>query len=262
MKLKIGQIEFLSSHLIWVVDSCLSVISTLFIYLLFSYTLGINIDGTLMRNMVILSIVTSFLYTRICKTHQGIIRHTTVAELTRLVYAMFLKAVTFLILAHVTLEYVGRFIYTLIFADFICSIFLQMFMRALIVNFYIHVIHFTSKPKYNIFIYGTSRAAVGLANYLRGDDSQYKVKGFLTRNRSESSLRIMGYPILYLNTTEDIEKALKHHKVDTILFANADDLHGNESLTAYSLEHDIALRIAPMVEAGDNSASFQLRNVH
>ena len=174
---------------------------------------------------------------------------------------MFLKAVTFLILAHVTLEYVGRFIYTLIFADFICSIFLQMFMRALIVNFYIHVIHFTSKPKYNIFIYGTSRAAVGLANYLRGDDSQYKVKGFLTRNRSESSLRIMGYPILYLNTTEDIEKALKHHKVDTILFANADDLHGNESLTAYSLEHDIALRIAPMVEAGDNSASFQLRNV-
>lgn len=261
MKLKIGQIEFLSSHLIWVVDSCLSVISTLFIYLLFSYTLGINIDGTLMRNMVILSIVTSFLYTRICKTHQGIIRHTTVAELTRLVYAMFLKAVTFLILAHVTLEYVGRFIYTLIFADFICSIFLQMFMRALIVNFYIHVIHFTSKPKYNIFIYGTSRAAVGLANYLRGDDSQYKVKGFLTRNRSESSLRIMGYPILYLNTTEDIEKALKHHKVDTILFANADDLHGNESLTAYSLEHDIALRIAPMVEAGDNSASFQLRNV-
>ena len=261
MKLKIGQIEFLSSHLIWVVDSCLSVISTLFIYLLFSYTLGINLDGTLMRNMVILSIVTSFLYTRICKTHQGIIRHTTVAELTRLVYAMFLKAVTFLILAHVTLEYVGRFIYTLIFADFICSIFLQMFMRALIVNFYIHVIHFTSKPKYNIFIYGTSRAAVGLANYLRGDDSQYKVKGFLTRNRSESSLRIMGYPILYLNTTEDIEKALKHHKVDTILFANADDLHGNESLTAYSLEHDIALRIAPMVEAGDNSASFQLRNV-
>ena len=261
MKLKIGQIEFLSSHLIWVVDSCLSVISTLFIYLLFSYTLGINIDGTLMRNMVILSIVTSFLYTRICKTHQGIIRHTTVAELTRLVYAMFLKAVTFLILAHITLEYVGRFIYTLIFADFICSIFLQMFMRALIVNFYIHVIHFTSKPKYNIFIYGTSRAAVGLANYLRGDDSQYKVKGFLTRNRSESSLRIMGYPILYLNTTEDIEKALKHHKVDTILFANADDLHGNESLTAYSLEHDIALRIAPMVEAGDNSASFQLRNV-
>ena len=60
MKLKIGQIEFLSSHLIWVVDSCLSVISTLFIYLLFSYTLGINIDGTLMRNMVILSIVTNF----------------------------------------------------------------------------------------------------------------------------------------------------------------------------------------------------------
>ena len=261
MKLKIGQIEFLSSHLIWVVDSCLSIISTLFIYLLFSYTLGINIDTVLMRNMVILSIVTSFLYTRLCKTHLGIIRHTTVAELSRLVYAMFLKSLTFLILAYITLDYVGRFIYTLIFADFICSIFLQMFMRTMIVNFYIHVVHFTSKPKEQVFIYGTSQAAVGLANYLRGDDSQYKVKGFLTRNKGEKSLRILGSPIIYLKDVEDIDKAFKHHKVTTILFANADDLHIDERLTAYSLEHDIAMRIAPMVEAGDKSTSFQLRNV-
>lgn len=261
MKLKIGQIEFLSSHLIWVVDSCLSIISTLFIYLLFSYTLGINIDTVLMRNMVILSIVTSFLYTRLCKTHLGIIRHTTVAELSRLVYAMFLKSLTFLILAYITLDYVGRFIYTLIFADLICSIFLQMFMRTMIVNFYIHVVHFTSKPKEQVFIYGTSQAAVGLANYLRGDDSQYKVKGFLTRNKGEKSLRILGAPIIYLKDVEDIDKAFKHHKVTTILFANADDLHIDERLTAYSLEHDIAMRIAPMVEAGDKSTSFQLRNV-
>ena len=261
MKLKIGQIEFLSSHLIWVVDSCLSIISTLFIYLLFSYTLGINIDTVLMRNMVILSIVTSFLYTRLCKTHLGIIRHTTVAELSRLVYAMFLKSLTFLILAYITLDYVGRFIYTLIFADLICSIFLQMFMRTMIVNFYIHVVHFTSKPKEQVFIYGTSQAAVGLANYLRGDDSQYKVKGFLTRNKGEKSLRILGSPIIYLKDVEDIDKAFKQHKVTTTLFANADDLHIDERLTAYSLEHDIAMRIAPMVEAGDKSTSFQLRNV-
>ena len=121
MKIKIGKIEFQSSHLIWLVDSCLSIVSTLFIYLLFSYTLSINIDTHLMRNMVILSIVTSFLYTKLCKTHLGIIRHTTIAELSRLVYAMSLKAITFLILAYITLDYVGRFIYTLIFSDFICS---------------------------------------------------------------------------------------------------------------------------------------------
>lgn len=261
MKLRIGKIEILSSHLIWVVDSCISIASTLFIYLLFSYTLGIDIDTSLMRNMTILSIVTSFLYTRLCKTHQGIIRHTTVAELTRLVYAMFLKSITFLILAYITLDYVGRFIYTLIFADFICSLFLQMFMRTLIVNFYIHIVHFTSKDKEKVFIYGTSQAAVSLAKYLRGEDLQYEVKGFLTRNKAESSLRIMGYPIFYLGEKKDFEKSFKQSKVETILFINADDLHGDENLTAYSLEHDIAMRIAPMVETGDNSTSFQLRNV-
>ena len=261
MKLKIGQVEVLSSHLIWVVDSCLSVISTLFIYLLFSYTLGINIDITLMRNMVIVSILSSVFWTWAFKTHKGIIRHTTVAELSRLVRAMFLKGLTFVVLALLTLDYVGRFIYTLIFADFICSIFLQMFMRTLIVNFYIHVLYFTSKPKQNILIYGTSKAAVGLANYLRNDQSQYNLKGFLTRNPSMSNLRIMDYPILYVKSDEDIDKLFKQHKVDTILFANTEELHVDSELTAYSLDHDIAMRIAPFVEAGDKSTSFQMRNV-
>lgn len=261
MKIKIGNIEFLSSHLIWVVDSCLSIVSTLFIYLLFSYTLSINIDTHLMRNMVILSIVTSFLYTKLCKTHLGIIRHTTIAELSRLVYAMSLKAITFLILAYITLDYVGRFIYTLIFSDFICSIFLQMFMRTMIVNFYIHIIHFTSKSKQRIFIYGTSRASIGLANYLRNDDTQYEVKGFLTCDKSKKNLRIMGFPIIYFDSNEALEKSFKNNKVDTILYASNDDLHGDDALTAYCLEHNIAMRIAPMVEAGDKSTSFQLRNV-
>ena len=261
MKLRIGKIEIQSSQLIWVVDSCISIASTLFIYLLFSYTLGIDIDTSLMRNMTILSIVTSFLYTRLCKTHQGIIRHTTVAELTRLVYAMFLKSVTFLILAYITLDYVGRFIYTLIFADFICSLFLQMFMRTLIVNFYIHIVHFTSKTKEKVFIYGTSQASVSLAKYLRGDNLQYEVKGFLTHNKAESNLRIMSYPIFYIKEEKEFEKSIKQHNIGTILFTNVDELHGDENLTTYCLEHEIAMRIAPMIETGDNTTSFQLRNV-
>ncbi len=261
MKLKIGRIEFLSSYLIWVVDSCLSIISTLFIYLLFSYTLGINIDTSLLRNMVIASILCSFGYTYLCKTHKGIIRHSTISELTRLVYAMFLKAITFVVLGHLGLEYVGRFIYTLIFADFICSIFLQMFMRTLIVNFYIHVIHFTSHPKSNIFIYGTSQASVGLANYLHNDSSQYNVKGFITRDPSKKDLRLMGYPIYFIRTKEDIGKFIKQSGIDAILYASNKDLHFDDELTAYGMEHNIALRIAPMVEAGMESINFQMRNV-
>ena len=261
MKLRIGKFEILSSHLIWIVDSCISIASTLFIYLLFSYTLGIDVDTSLMRYMTILSIVTSFLYTRLCKTHQGIIRHTTVAELTRLVYAMFLKSITFLILAYITLNYVGRFIYTLIFADFICALFLQMFMRTLIVNFYIHIVHFTSKTKEKVFIYGTSQASVSLAKYLRGDNLQYEVKGFLTHNKAESNLRIMSYPIFYIKEEKEFEKSIKQHNIGTILFTNVDELHGDENLTTYCLEHEIAMRIAPMVETGDNTTSFQLRNV-
>ena len=55
MKFQIDKIQF-SPYIIWVADCFLSISSTIFIYLLFNYTLGVEINTGLMRNVILLSI--------------------------------------------------------------------------------------------------------------------------------------------------------------------------------------------------------------
>ena len=259
MKFKIYKIEFLSPYIIWVADCFLSIVSTLFIYLLFNYTLGVQIDTYLMRNVIALSILSSVLYTYICKTHRGIIRHTMVGELPRLSYAMLLKMITFIIFYHITLEYVGKFIYTLIITDFICSVFMLVTMRMIIINFY-YLITQNNNNKEDILIYGTSQAAISLALYLQNSNNKYNFKGFLTRSLRKSKTRIIGHPVYYIKNNDDIKYLSKEKKITTILFTNGDDLRNNE-IVNYSLEENITLRIAPLAETKSNPTAMQLRNI-
>ena len=129
MKFKIDKIGFFSPYIVWASDTFLSIVSTIFIYLLFFYTFDVEIDTTMMREVIIFSFITSALWTYICKTNLGIIRHTMIGELSRISYAMLLKMLSFIVFYHITLEYVGKFIYTLAITDFMCSIFFLVTTR-------------------------------------------------------------------------------------------------------------------------------------
>lgn len=261
MNTKSFRINYLSPYIIWCADSFLSAVSTLFSFMFFHYLKDIDIDSRLLFYTLLISLLSSFAWTWLCKTYEGIVRHTTVAELMRIVYAMFLKALTLLVLAFFTQEYVGLFVNTVIIADFICSVFLMMCTRALIVNFYYHILKFTDKARLNTLIYSTSEAAVSLANYLRSNNSSYNVVGFLSRNPKERHCRIVGHNVYYVKSKEYLHGLLNSAKVECMLFMNNADLHADEEVINCGLENHVSLRIAPLVEARSSLIGIQLRNV-
>lgn len=252
--------NYLSPYIIWVADNFLSVVSTMFLLLFFHSLVGISVEIKLFWGTFLVSLAASLVWTRVCKTYEGIIRHTTVDEFMRILYAMILKGVTILVAAFLTQEYVGLFISTIVVADFICSVFLLMIMRVLIVNFYFHVLKFTGKAIYSALIYSTSEAAISLANYLRGN-TQYRLSGFITRDSRRRMHRASGLPIYCISKAEDLEKLIDRLNVDCILFMNGADLHADEEVISCGLKHHVSLRIAPLVEAETSLTSVQLRNV-
>lgn len=138
----------------------------------------VDTDIRTVMTILLISVVTSVCATWLCKTYQGIIRHSSLTELMRIVYAMFLKALIYVILANLLLEYTGLFVYTLIVSDLIMSVFLLMFIRVLIVNFYYNLVEAMDKQSYRALIYGTSDAAISLATYLsKSPNSTYQLKG-------------------------------------------------------------------------------------
>lgn len=145
MRNKFLQIEYIHPYIIWCIDSFLSVISSFSIFLFSHYLINISINFNQQRYVLLIAVISSIVWTGICKTYEGIIRYSTLVELTRIIYAMLLKALTFILFAYITLDYIGLFIYSIIITDFISSVFLLMCTRILTVNFYYHLLQLLKK---------------------------------------------------------------------------------------------------------------------
>lgn len=263
--IKIRNISYLSKYIVWASDILLSVLSTSFSFLFYHYLMKVDTDLRTVFGVLLVSLVVSAFSTYICKTHQGIIRHSSLTELVRIVYAMLIKTFMLLVIAYIYLDYVGLFIYTLIISDWIMSVFLLMLVRILVVNFYYNLLEKLShKESDTALIYEVTEASISLAAYLsKAIDTKYTLKGFVTRDSSYRGNRIMGYPVYYISPDFDFdaEKPDNIH-VDTLLFVNGEDLHRDGKLIDTCLRNNINIRIAPLVEDKDNiSKRIQMREV-
>ena len=260
LKLLFKNFSHLSRYMVWLADCFLSVVATLLSYLFFNYLIHIDIVPGFVWIVLLFSAIATLLWTWVFKTNIGIIRHATVAELAPIAYAMTFKVLSLLILAYIFLEYVGVFVYSVLILDFALSVLLLLLMRVFVVSFYYHVISANTEKAQNALIYGTSNAAVSLANYLRKNKA-YKMVGFVTRNEQMKNYRAAGYPIYYFDTTEDFDKIVKKTNALNLFYVNNKDLHSDEDIISYGLKHNVCLRIAPMAEMPENVADIQIRSV-
>lgn len=260
LKLLFKNFSHLSRYMVWLADCFLSVVATLLSYLFFNYLIHIDIVPGFVWIVLLFSAIATLLWTWVFKTNIGIIRHATVAELAPIAYAMTFKVLSLLILAYIFLEYVGLFVYSILILDFALSVLLLLLMRVFVVSFYYHVISANTEKAQNALIYGTSNAAVSLANYLRKNKA-YKMVGFVTRNEQMKNYRAAGYPIYYFDTTESFDKIVKKTNALNLFYVNNKDLHSDEDIISYGLKHNVCLRIAPMAEMPENVADIQIRSV-
>lgn len=260
LKLLFKNFSHLSRYMVWLADCFLSVVATLLSYLFFNYLIHIDIVPGFVWIVLLFSAIATLLWTWVFKTNIGIIRHATVAELAPIAYAMTFKVLSLLILAYIFLEYVGVFVYSILILDFALSVMLLLMMRVFVVSFYYHVISANTEKAQNALIYGTSNAAVSLANYLRKNKA-YKMVGFVTRNEQMKNYRAAGYPIYYFDTTESFDKIVKKTNALNLFYVNNKDLHSDEDIISYGLKHNVCLRIAPMAEMPENVADIQIRSV-
>ena len=254
--------KVLSKYIIWIVDSVLPMFSFCFCYLLFHYLVKLEVDTGEFFLRLSIALFVSVVAAWFFRTYQGIIRHTSAVELVRIVYAMLVKAFVFLVLEILVQEYVGTFICSMIFSDFILSVFLLMCTRIMIVNFYDYLLEKVNRQGVKTLIYGTSEAAVSLNNYIRYmSQKDYCVLGFITRDSSLKDYRLHEKPVIYLPEGKEKE-VLERFNVGTILFTNNQDLHMDEQLINYGIKEHLVLRIAPLIEGkGDISRRIQMRDI-
>lgn len=259
---KLLHYNYLSRYLVWAIDIFLSVVATLLSYLFLNYLVHINIIPGVALLFLSWSMVISIFWTWVTKTYDGIIRHATITELTRIVYAMLLKDITLLVVSFFIFEHVGRFVLAIITLDFIISVFLLMLMRITVAAFYYSVISGSGSGTLNTMIYSSEdESAVSLANYLRSAETQYNLVGFLTRDPHKNNYRMLGYKFFYIDELKNIRPIIEKYKINCLLFTSKDDLHSDDEIFNYGLKHNISMRIAPMADVSEEQASIQLRSI-
>ena len=259
---KLLHYNYLSRYLVWAIDIFLSVVATLLSYLFLNYLVHINIIPGVALLFLSWSTVISIFWTWVTKTYDGIIRHATITELTRIVYAMLLKDITLLVVSFFIFDHVGRFVLAIITLDFIISVFLLMLMRITVAAFYYSVISGSGSGTLNTMIYSSEdESAVSLANYLRSAETQYNLVGFLTRDPHKNNYRMLGYKFFYIDELKNIRPIIEKYKINCLLFTSKDDLHGDDEIFNYGLKHNISMRIAPMADVSEEQASIQLRSI-
>ena len=259
---KLLHYNYLSRYLVWATDVFLSVVATLLSYLFLNYLVHINIIPGVALLFLLWSMVVSIFWTWVTKTYDGIIRHATVTELTRIIYAMMLKAISLLVISFFIFEKVGQFILAVITLDFVISVFLLMLTRTTIATFYYTVINNGGKGTLNTMIFSSEdELAVSLANYLRSAETQYNLVGFLTRNPHKNNYRMMGHKFFFIDSVENIQPIFEKYKINCLLFTGKDDLHSDDEIFNYGLKHNISMRIAPMADVSEEQASIQLRSI-
>lgn len=265
--IRIKNISYLSRYIVWLSDVVLSVLSTSFSFLFYHYLMRVDTDVQTVISTLFISFVVSSFSIWICKTHQGIIRHSSLVELVRIIYSMSIKVLFFFVIAYIYLDYVGLFISTIIISDWIMSVFLLMLVRVFVVNIYYNLVDkLSGKENSSALIYEVSEASISLATYLsKTASSKYNLKGFVTRNSLYKGNRIVGFPVYYIPSDFDFDAEKSKDKdlyVDTLLFVNGEDLHKDEKLIESCLHNNINIRIAPLVEDKDNiSQRIQMREV-
>ena len=255
------RMSYLNPYIIWGADCILSFLCSLLSFLFYHYLINVSVDVELLHHFLWVALIASFVWTGVCKTFRGIIRYSTMVELTRVIYAMMLKALTFTVAAYIVLDYVGLFAYSVIITDFIGSVFLLMSVRVFIVNFYYHLLWLLKKPKQVTLIYGVTEGAISLANQLRNGNGSYDVIGFVTRQAENKKSRVAGYTIYLIDEKGGLQKLFSTLKVDCVLFLSTTDLHGDEEIVQYGLEHNINLRVLPFLTGQEQWTDIQLRNI-
>ena len=255
------RMSYLNPYIIWGADCILSFLCSLLSFLFYHYLINVSVDVELLHHFLWVALIASFVWTGVCKTFRGIIRYSTMVELTRVIYAMMLKALTFTVAAYIVLDYVGLFAYSVIITDFIGSVFLLMSVRVFIVNFYYHLLWLLKKPKQVTLIYGVTEGAISLANHLRNGNGSYDVIGFVTRQAENKKSRVAGYTIYLIDEKGGLQKLFSTLKVDCVLFLSTTDLHGDEEIVQYGLEHNINLRVLPFLTGQEQWTDIQLRNI-
>ena len=269
---KIAESSYLSRWVVLGIDSLLSVMSSMMVYLLLSYFVTIPVATKVFVTLALLSLAVSVLIFLVCGTYRGIMRHTTMHEVFRLFVALTLKDV---ILYIVLLSFGTRIgisslspikLFMIQVLDLVLSLFALVLLRVVLIYVYTMFMAAISTVSKRVLIYGDDERALSLATYLSNKAfAEYRIVGYIIMSNSFQKLKITGLPVFTVGSYDFFKNVIEKKGVNTIIFPDQKQaLEEKDRLIDYCIKERVKVMLLPQITEVENKNkmfSTQVRDI-
>ena len=237
---RILTIKYLSYRIVLSIDTITSMVATVIALLLTNHYSSTDIEFSSGAKLVGVSIFVSLFAFIVSKSFRGIIRHTDLRDITRIIVAVLIKSALVLIytLSANMLTIRQEFVYLM--QDSLFTFFGLVAVRVLMVLVYDLIANKVSN-RYNVLIYGISPMSLSLSNRLEAN-FKYNILGFYIYGEKYRSFSIGKYRTYYFNDEKDFKYITSKLNIKCIVFPDYESVQYEQGrLTDFCLHNMVKM---------------------
>ncbi len=257
--------EYLSTKIIFCLDLAMSMAATFFSATLSQLWIHpADFNEHLVFIWLISSGLASIVFFYVFGSYKVIIRHINFKDIYKFAAVAFVKMLAIVSVLYLCFSNIGQSLKFFMVLDFFLTSFSFIAVRLLMIVVYDvfkQKLH-ENKNVSKILVYNVSDKSIALITRLQNSEL-YKIVGFVSRSKRESSLYVHGnMPVYYVADDKDYVKLVSHLGIGGILFSNKDDAMAEQyGLIACSLQQHLKTLVVQSIDEIDNINEIDAKQI-
>lgn len=261
---------YLSRWVVLAIDSIASMLASLLVYVVIAFFIRSSAPGSAYLIIALVSFLVSAIVFVFFGTYRGIMRHTTMQEVSRIFVSLIAKSLVLYVIFSSFSKYFGMTlnsskIMVAQFSDIVCSLFILVTLRVILIYVYELFLHSININTKKVLIYGADNKSLALANYLtKNTNSEYRVLGFVKVDDNISKLTLQGIPLYTVDSGVYFSKLIQKLGVNALIFSSqAAALQEKDRLIEYCVNEDIKVMLLPQLSelSSGSGITAQIREI-
>lgn len=261
---KIVDSQYLSRWSVLVIDSLIASFATLSVYLILGFFVKSDAPLTCYLIVAGLSLLFSMGLFLFLGTYKGIMRHTTIQEITRISIAVVLKSfllfgvfATFREQIGFTFDVVKLFFAQL--TDVVCSIALLSMFRMFLIFIYEMMLASRNQVSKRVLIYGDDAKSVALHGYISKNlHAEYRIMGFAKMQETLTKHKLLGLTVYTIDEFNYFSNLIDKKDINAIVFpSQAQALAEKDGLIEYCIKKHVKVFVQPLLNELPKDGTIQ-----
>lgn len=240
--------RYVNRWVVFAIDLALSAIATVCAISFGEYLGYINFGLYEILRFIALLISAGFLSGLLLQTHTGVIRHSSITEVVRVVMASVFKIFIAFIVVMSVLSMPLKLVIFILTLDMLFTSFFQIIFRITIIHLHHILVSTYMNGRERMLIYINAERAISIRDTIISKLGAYKVGGYI-RFGQGNKMRLNGYSVFFVANQKQFNRLITSKDIQSILFMDHKDLEiEQERLVRYCERKKVKMLLMPSAD--------------